>query len=529
MTARLRRAAAPLAAVLVLGVVSCSGDDEPAAEATTSDETTETTEPTEEPTDDESTEPTEGDLGPGSGLRRFTEQDVQWSDCGGGYECATVLVPVDYADLAGDTVSLAVKRLPADDQRDRIGSLLINPGGPGGSGVDYLTTLAGELGDDVLAAYDVVGFDPRGVAASDPVECLGDEQLDAFLAFDPDPDTDAEVDRAVELSSEFAAGCADDAPELLPHLSTADVARDLDVLRVVLGDDQLHYYGASYGTFIGAVYAELFPQRVGRLALDGAVDPSLSSQETSIAQAAGFETALRSYVEDCVSGGDCVLGSTVDEGVATIEKLMAELDQDPLPTADGRELTRGLGFFGLITPLYQEAAWPYLTQALSAALDGDGSVLLTLSDLYHMREDGQYTSNGSQAIYAVNCLDSPTDASPADVEASIPDFVRASPTFGEVLAWGSLACTEWPVDAAEPPPEQYDARGAEPILVVGTTRDPATPYEWAVSLADQLESGVLLTREGDGHTGYAMGNACIDDAVDSYLVDGTVPDDGTRC
>jgi len=520
MPPSLRRACAAVAmtALLVAGV-ACSADDQDTAPPPS-------TEPTSEPS--EPTEPTDNGLGPGQGIERFYAQEVAWTDCGSDFECATVQVPVDYDDLTGDTTGLSVNRRPATDARARIGSLLVNPGGPGGSGVEYATAVASQLGTDVQSAYDVVGFDPRGVVSSEPIVCLETAELDEFIAFDPDPDTDAEASAALDLVDDFGQACEQAAPDLLPHLSTVDVARDMDVLRAVLGDEQLHYLGASYGTFIGSVYAELFPDRVARMVLDGAVDPSLSNEEGLLQQATGFETALRAYVDDCVQQDDCPLGDDTDVGLQRVADLLAELDEQPLPTGEERELTEALGVYGIILPLYAKEAWPALTSALTLALDGDGGALLTLADLYLKRTDSGYSDNSAQVIYAVNCLDRPSDATVEEIQASVPAFEAASPTLGSLFAWTPLACTQWPVEAASPVPE-IDAQGAAPILVVGTTRDPATPYVAAQALAEQLDSGVLLTREGDGHTGYNVGNECIDDAVDAYLVDGTVPPEGTRC
>ena len=514
-----------LAVAVVLAGCSISTDDE-AADGGPTDPATSTADPSTSTA--EPTEPTEPGAAADAAVARFYDQQVAWEPCAGGFECGTVEVPVDYAAPGGDTIELSVNRRPADGKSPQ-GVLIVNPGGPGASGVSYAPQAAAQFGPEVLAAYDVVGFDPRGVADSEPVECLDDAGVDELLASDPDPDTTVEVDETERLLTDFAAGCAADAGALLPHLSTTDVARDLDVIRAVMGDDQLHYYGASYGTFIGAVYAELFPETVGRVVLDGAIDPALDIEEVNKEQAAGFETALRAYVGNCVAQPQCPLGDDLDAGVERIGSFLDDLDAEPLPAGSGRELTQSLGLYGIALPLYVESYWPVLDQALTQAFDGDGVALLALADAYWGRTASGYTSNMAQVIYAVNCLDDPSDATVADIEASIPAFEQAAPTFGRTFAWSPLACAQWPAEAAAPVPD-IDAEGAAPIMVVGTTRDPATPYEWAQSLADQLDSGVLLTREGDGHTGYGQGNTCIDATVDDYLVDGAVPAaDSRRC
>lgn len=463
-------------------------------------------------------------------LADFYDQQLEWSACGDGFECATLTVPLDYDDPAGDTIDVEVNRRPSTGDADRVGSLIVNPGGPGASGLDYART-PDVASDEVLAAFDLVGFDPRGVGASTPVECLDDADFDAYIEIDGSPDDATEVTVLDEASREFAEACQAESGQLLPHVGTADVARDLDMLRAVLGDEELYYLGKSYGTLIGATYAELFPERVGRLVLDGAIDPSLSPAEQGMAQAAGFEGALTAFVEDCLLYTECPLDGRPGAAVAQVADLMAEIDADPLPTDSGRELVQTLATYGLAVTLYdREFGWPLLRQALGAAIDeGDGTVLLMLSDIYLGREpDGSYTSNSNEAIAAVSCIDSDGLADVAAIEALLPDYEERSPIFGSFIAYGGLVCAHWP---AEPTDEALEitAAGAAPILVVGTTRDPATPYEWSQALAAQLDSGLLLTYEGDGHTAYGRGSPCVDDAVDAYLLTGEPSAEDTAC
>ena len=522
MTARHRRAAAIVGAMLlVLTAGACTGGDNSGSDERASRTAAPTTSATVAPDDDV--------LGPGRGLSRYFGQRVEWTDCGGEFECATVLVPLDYEDVSGDAVGIAVSRLPAGDSDARLGSQLVNPGGPGGSGVSFVKQAAGIFGEDVLASYDLVGFDPRGVGGSEPLECLDTQQLDTWIASDPDPDGPAETAEAEQLVRSFASACRHAAPELLPHMSTVDVARDLDVLRAALGDRELHYLGFSYGTLIGAVYAELFPGRVGRMVLDGAVDPTQDGDEALLGQAGGFQTALESYAADCVTKPGCPLGTDVDAGLDRLRVFIDGLDADPLPTDDPeRPLTQSLGLFGILAPLYNKAMWPGLTLALKAALeDGVGQPLLLIGDVYNQRYDDDYASNQQQVSTAVNCLDRPDHSAG---QLSVEDFERVAPTIAPGFAGAVTvdSCGPWP-KAASPLPSIIDAEGAAPIVVVGTTRDPATPYEQAQSLADQLDSAVLLTRDGDGHTAYGSGNECIDATIDAYLVRGVVPRDGTRC
>lgn len=464
---------------------------------------------------------------PSPDLAAFYSQQLSWSGCGD-FLCAELTVPLDYADPDGETIAIAVLKVPAADPGDRIGSLVVNPGGPGAPGTDYAASASDVFREPILDVYDIVGFDPRGTGSSATVDCLTDEQLDQYVAEDPDPDTAGEAARYMGFVDEFGRGCAERSGDLAAHVTTIEAARDMDVLRAALGESRLDYFGASYGTKLGATYADLFPDRVGRLVLDGAVDLSISSRDLSLGQAAGFETALRAYVQHCVDEGDCFLGDSLEAGLQRITDFLAEVDAQPLDTDSDRQLQVGNAFYGIVLPLYSRDYWAYLDQALQLGFDGDGSVLLQFSDLYNSRGADGYTDNSSEAIYAINCLDDPYAITAAEVPANFADFEEASPTFGRVFAWGLTSCGGMRVESTEPA-RDIRAAGAAPIVVVGTTRDPATPYEWAVSLADQLESGVLVSRDGDGHTGYNSGNACVDEAVEDYLVDGTVPEDGLSC
>ncbi|GAB3200074.1 alpha/beta hydrolase [Nocardioides hungaricus] len=465
---------------------------------------------------------------PRPALAPYYDQRLDWQRCRDQFLCARLTVPLDYRRPGGETIDLALLKVPASDPDRRIGSLVVNPGGPGAPGTDYAAQAAVVFREPLLAAYDIVGFDPRGTGDSAPVDCLSDEELDRYVAEDPAPETAAETSEYLRWVEAFGAGCASRSGDLAAHVTTVEAARDMDVLRAALGESSMDYFGASYGTKLGATYADLFPARVGRLVLDGAVDLSIGSRRLSLEQAGGFETALRAYVGNCVEQGDCFLGDTVEAGLARIKGLLDEVDADPLPTDSDRELRVGNAFFGVVLPLYNRAYWPILDGALKAGLDGDGSALLRLSDLYHSRGGSTYTDNSTEALYAISCLDDPYAITAAEVPAQIPAFERVSPTFGSVFAWGLTSCLGMQVESTVRA-RVVDAAGAAPIVVIGTTRDPATPYQWAVNLADQLESGVLVSRDGDGHTGYNSGNQCVDTAVEDYLIRGTVPEDGLSC
>ncbi|MFR9795168.1 alpha/beta hydrolase [Streptomyces sp. MS06] len=467
-------------------------------------------------------------------LAPYYTQKPAWHDCGvPGFQCATLRAPLDYADPAAGDVRLAVSRRKATGPGERIGSLLVNPGGPGGSAIDYLQQYAGVgYPAEVRARYDMVAVDPRGVARSEPVECLDGPRMDAYTETDVTPDDRGEQSALVKAYREYAESCGAHSARLLRHVSTVEAARDMDLVRAALGDRKLTYVGASYGTFLGATYAGLFPERVGRLVLDGAMDPSLSARRMNLDQTKGFETAFQSFARDCVRHPDCPLGTRAAETGKNLKAFFDRLDARPVPTgdADGRRLDEALATTGVIAAMYDEGAWEQLREALNSAMrENDGTSLLMLSDSYYERDGGGRYSNLMSANAAVNCLDLPAAFdTPQEVTRALPDFEKASPVFGEGLAWASLNCAYWPVRATGEP-HRIEASGAAPIVVVGTTRDPATPYRWARSLSRQLSSARLLTYEGDGHTAYGRGSDCIDAAVDAYLLDGTPPARGKRC
>jgi pimeloyl-ACP methyl ester carboxylesterase len=463
----------------------------------------------------------------GPGLDRFYHQRVVWRPCGGSDTCASVWVPLDYAHPDRQAITIKAKMQPAGDRAAANRTIFINPGGPGGSGIDYLSFVG--FGPNVTSQANVVGFDPRGVGQSTPVDCVSDHRLDAYLALDPSPDTPAEVATMEREWGAFTSGCLQRSGRLLPHLSTIEAARDMDILRAVVKDPTLNFYGASYGSYLGATYAALFPHRVGRMVLDGIVDPAASPLRLQTEQTIGFQNALIDYLTSCVGSANCPLGSTVQVAQRQIVRLFERLDAHPLPTSSGRQLTEGLAFLGFVLPLYSQSTWPLETQALEQALEGNGDSLLYLSDQYSDRSpSGHYLSNAIEVQSAVLCLDHPQHETVAQIEQGSSKFRGLSPVFGPIATWFPYTCSNWPIKPTLPKPD-YTAPGAPPILVVGTTRDPATPYDMAVSLAKELGSGVLLTRVGDGHTAYDSGNLCIRSAVDTFLASGRPPAEGTRC
>jgi pimeloyl-ACP methyl ester carboxylesterase len=462
-------------------------------------------------------------------LAKFYGQTLGWSACDNGYQCAELSVPLDYADPGGTAIKLAVVRKQATDQAHRLGSLVVNPGGPGGSGLTYATS--GDVADTtVLARYDLVGFDPRGVGKSNPVSCLTDSQMDQFVDTPPDPTTPAQVSRAEQESQLFAQQCSTKSGTLLAHVGTVDAARDMDVLRAALGDRKLTYLGKSYGTFLGATYAQEFPQNVGRVVLDGAIDPSLSAEQENLTQAASFDKELHLFLADCVTQSDCPFASTDPNAAYTQLKTWVDgLEANPI-TGDGtRKVDEAYALTGISVAMYDQSWWPDLRIALASAFKGDGSTLLRMADAYNDRQSGHFIDNEVAANYAVNCVDHPDEAtSAAQIQAQLPAFEKAAPFFGAMVDWSSLPCAYWKARPTDTP-HRISASGTAPILVVGTTNDPATPYAWAQSLAGQLSGARLLTMNGDGHTAYRRGSSCIDDAVDAFFLQGSLPGSGTVC
>lgn len=460
-------------------------------------------------------------------LARFYEQQLSWGSCDGGMsgECAELEVPVDYEDPGGETITIGVLKVGAKGKRQ--GSLVVNPGGPGGSGMEYASYADYIVSTSIRDRFDVVGFDPRGVGRSAPIDCLDDAELDAYLGMDPTPDDAAEEATFEEEGTKLAEGCKQRSGTLAPHVSTPEAAKDMDVLRAVLGESKLTYLGKSYGTYLGATYAELFPDRVGRFVLDGVVAPDLTAAEINIGQAKGFDTATREWAKSCAEEG-CALGSTEEEVIASMKALLKDLDSSPVPGDGGLELTEGWATLGIVQAMYDQGAWSTLTSALESARKGDGKDLMQLAFQYGDRNpDGSYAGNIMEVIYAVNCLDHP-EPTGSEHDAMVAQAKKEAPIWGESIAGGSSACAQWPYEPVVQP-HRIEAKGADPILVIGTTRDPATPYEWAKRLDEQLADSRLITHEGDGHTAYMRQSSCVDKAVDEFWLKGTLPQEDLTC
>ncbi|MEV6958826.1 alpha/beta hydrolase [Streptomyces sp. NPDC051207] len=461
----------------------------------------------------------------------LTEQRLDWGRCrstadspapGGDWQCATLKAPLDWSKPDGETIDLALIRSKARGEK-RLGSLLFNFGGPGGSGVSALPS----YGDTVAAlhdTYDLVSWDPRGVAASEGVRCRSDKEIRAAESVDATPDTPTEERTYLGDAADFGKGCQKSAGRLMAHVSTTDTARDLDLMRQVLGDEKLHYFGVSYGTELGGVYAHLFPKRVGRLVLDAVVDPTADTVGHAENQTRGFQRALHDYLKST--------GRDPGQGTREIAALLDRLDAQPMGTSGSdRKLTQTLAVTGIALAMYSESFWPQLTAALDAADEGDGSKLLALADQYNDRDPSGHYGTTTHAQRVISCLDDKQRPTAEKTRKLLPRFKAISPVFGEFLAWDTAGwCHDWPVSGQHDNPE-VSAPGAAPVLVVGNTGDPATPFEGARKMADELGEGVgvVLTWKGKGHGAYGSGSACVDSTVNAYLLRGTVPQDGKVC
>ena len=460
-------------------------------------------------------------------LESFYGQQVTWRNCGDA-DCTTVKVPIDYANPDERTIDLAVTRVRSTGTA--IGSLFVNPGGPGGSAFDYAKAASRIVSPSVLDAYDVVGVDPRGVAKSDPMRCLTDAQIDELVEVDATPDSAAEEARVVATSEMVGRTCGEKANPVLQFMGTVNAARDLDIVRAVIGDSSFNYLGKSYGTYLGAVYAELFPGTVGRMVLDGVLPADLDLTELTRGQARAFEVAFDDFSRDCSEQDDCPFQGTPDEVAQQIREALIALDTNPIPVGE-RSLNEGLATYAVLTYLYFPSNdYPQLRAALAAMVnDRDGTQLLDLLDgRINRGPDGRYLDNSTDAFYAVTCADRSSDVSLEQVRSLAKEWSVESPTFGAALAWGLLICNDWPV-SLDPPITSVTARGSAPILVVSTKHDPATPYEWGQRLAGQLDNAVLISWNGYNHTAYLEGSTCVTEAVDAYLLAGTRPKAGTVC
>jgi pimeloyl-ACP methyl ester carboxylesterase len=464
---------------------------------------------------------------------------VQWGPCQAsneevripaGAECGMLSVPVDYAKPDGDVAQIAMIRFKATGAK--IGSLVMNPGGPGESGVVGAANMVALLPQPIRERFDLVGFDPRGVASSTPaVWCNSDADNDRLRA---DPQVDYSPAGVAHIEKEttlFVQRCIDKmGKEFLANVGTANVVKDLDAIRAALGDEKLTYLGYSYGTRIGSSYAENYPQNVRAMVLDGAVDPNADPIEANLRQAAAFQQAFNDYAADCADDPSCPLGTDPGKAVDVYRSMVDPLVEKPAKTKDPRGLSYTDAIIGTILPLYSPNLWRHLTQGLTELKDGTGDTMLTLADLYMGRDAQGHYNNSTDVRVAVNCVDEP----PVTDRAKVVEEDRRSRELAPFMSYGEFTghaplgtCAFWPVPPTSQPHE-IEVSGLPPVLVVSTTNDPATPYQAGVDLAKQL-GGTLVTFEGTQHTVVFQGNTCIDDIAAKYLMDLTVPPEDSRC
>jgi pimeloyl-ACP methyl ester carboxylesterase len=459
-------------------------------------------------------------------LRRFYGQHLRWSSCGR-FSCSTLTVPEDYARPDGRSLHIAVIR----DQTisDPAGSLIVNPGGPGGSGVQFVREAASAF-TPLLQHFALVSFDPRGVGQSDPVRCVGTPFLDSYLNEAPAPHSSAQDRQFAAQARQFADDCFARNGSYLEHVGTIDAARDMDVLRSALGDRSLTYYGASYGTYLGAKYAQLFPQNIRAMVLDGAVNPAQSTLAADRQQAVGFETDLTDFLANCVSSGGCPLGTSDTAAMHGLDRLLAQVTAHPEPVGGGRTLGPGNFFNGLASGFYDSSDWPQLRSALKAVQAGNGAPLLAFADALSGRNDHDNTySNLLESNVSINCIDRPSPRSLAAYRSAARSAAAVAPFFGPAIVWSSLPCAYWRVPPVEDAHPVSAANTAHPLLVLGVTHDPATPYVQAQALTRQLGNARLVTLDGDGHTAFLRGDSCIDGLTDDYLETLRLPASGVTC
>ena len=472
-----------------------------------------------------------------SDLKPFYGQKLTWSKPSGGIDTAKVTVPLDWSDPGGATIKIAIARHSAG--AGSLGSLLINPGGPGGSGYDFVEqAVSYVVTPAVLAKYDIIGFDPRGVNHSTPkITCYTDpKQEDALLygTYSSPYGTTGWIDELTTVEKSWAAACLKNTGPLLGHIDAASNARDMDVIRAVLGDTKMHYLGYSYGTYLGTMYAELFPGKVGRMVLDGPIDPLVGDLDSLATQMAGFDSALKSYMASCLKKSGCPFTGSVADGLQQVRAVLDGIDARRLVATDGRKLDSATVGTGISYTLYSESSWPELTTMFRDLAKGDADSTFANADAYNGRgADGTYDSNESDVYAAVTCAEGDLGTDGVTALQGLAKIDAAAPILGKYFAEDDYAvldtaCSNWPEKVAKLP-TSFAATGAPPIMVVATTNDPATPYAGGVSLSKQLSSGVLVTHKGEGHTVYAQGDTCIDDTVDAYLLSGKVPASDPMC
>lgn len=542
-----RRLLAAGAAIALVGAACSDSLENPTAGTSTAAETTEadvpdtTDVPDENPTapattDAGSSASTTPDAAPettdGSGGEVGVPEppsDVEWTVLDGRVDEARVAVPLDHDDPDGEQIEIYMVRHRAEPE-SRIGVLFVNPGGPGFGGSFLAQQAEFIYGPDLLASFDIIGFDPRGTGLSEPnVDCVDD--YDPFFGIETGPDDAAEDEALQRQAAFFAQSCIDRSGELLAHVDTIAAATDIDLIRQALGEEQVSWFGWSYGTALGAAWVTLFPETVRAAVLDGAVDPTVDRIDGLVQQSAGFDASLTTFLENCAAAPSCAFAPDGDAEGAFLE-LLTQLETTRIPTEDGRpDVTQGVFELAVAQALYSDSLWPQLEQALADAIDGDGAGILALYDAYYGRLPGGGYADDLEAYFAITCADDPSAGGDAGIDEAVErraDFLRSSPRIGTSAAYEVLICASFPGGTfGEVEDFEITGAGAGPVVVVGNTGDPATPFEGSRRMAETLEGGVFVEVEAEQHTAYGL-NACINGAIDEYLVDLVVPE-GVRC
>ncbi|MFM8816210.1 MAG: alpha/beta hydrolase [Actinomycetes bacterium] len=458
----------------------------------------------------------------------FIVNPIEWKPCDGNtnseVECGNIEVPFDYSDPERGSFVLFVKKHNASNPADRIGSMMVNPGGPGFGGSSLADDAQYYFSQDLIDRFDIIAWDPRGTGESTPaVDCV--DTFDEYFGLDSPPETPDEKQALIDASQAFNDKCAENSGTILPYISTQASAQDINSLRLALGEENITFFGFSYGSELGTTWATMFPETVRAIVVDGAVDPNATSIQEGMNQAKGFEGQLSAFLKQCSERTACEFHNG-GKAEAAFDKLVLDIDASPLEVSKNRTpVTQGVLFTAVAQAMYSDYYWPQLSEALSAAQKGNGAGILQLYDDYYQRKgDGTY-GNELEAFLAISCLDDPGASSVEEVDSHIEDFIAAAPRLGGNFAYG-YSCSLWPVKQAAK--VTITGKGAGPIVVVGTTGDAATPLDSTRKMAKSLEQGVLIVVDANQHTGYGA-NSCVVKAVDEYLISLKVPSNDLTC
>lgn len=444
-----------------------------------------------------------------STLTAFQQQKLNWKSCGDNLQCTTFKVPMDYNAIDANTFTLFVSRYLAKDKKNRIGTLFVNPGGPGGSAVDYARAAPQVVSSAITSQYDVLGFDPRGVGQSQPTRCLTDKEEDNYIATDTTVYTKNDLNTLLAQAKYFAAACAKAAGPKIGHYGSVEAAKDMDLLRTLLKEPKLNYLGKSYGSYLGTLYAALFPTKVGKFILDGGIDPNATNAEQNLIQSKAFENALIDFTKKYKTYSQ-----------QDVVKFLDSLHAKPLALPNGRKLSSSIAIVGIAATLYDnKTGWPNLATALDAAIkENNPRPLFDLADSYNSRDAAGHYTNENDISQIIGCLDLTETRSVAQMTADGKQLKAEAPIFGPYLTYAGLACKYWK-HKASPKPAMTSIK-TTPIIVIGVTKDPATPYAWSQKLSKIFVGSTLITFNGEGHTGHNRGSKCVDSVVDRYLLGG---------